>query len=50
MQRLVDYFQDFDLFRDDELTLVLPLFERRFLEKGDLLAVEGKRCQEVAFI
>ncbi|WP_447769550.1 Crp/Fnr family transcriptional regulator [Sphingobacterium faecium] len=47
---IADFFRDFEIFTEQEISKVIQLFELRVLDKGDYFVRENQRCNEVAFI
>jgi CRP-like cAMP-binding protein len=45
-----EYFQNFNLFSENEIDAFLQLFEVRKVNKNEYFVQEGERCKEVAFI
>lgn len=45
-----NYFRSFNLFSEDEIESILPLFEKRKMLKNDYFVEEGGKCKEIAFI
>lgn len=45
-----DFFCSFNIFSEQEIESLLPLFESRKMEKNEIFIREGNKCREIAFI